>query len=133
MLGSPHLAGPAHARLHFVADQQNAVLFRDADQLVEEFLRRHDVAAFALHRLDHDGGHFLGRRNGLQQRVFDKLRALHRAVRGRLAERAAIAIGIRRMHHARHQRSEAAALHRLARGQRERAHGAAVKGAKETR
>jgi hypothetical protein len=131
VLGGPHLAGAAHAGLHLVADQQDAVLFRDAHQFIEELLRRDDIAAFALHRFDDDGGHFIGGRDGLQQRVFDKLRALHRAVGGRLAERAAIAVGIRRVHHAGHQRSEAAALHGLARGERQRAHGAAVEGAQE--
>ena len=71
------------------------------------------------------------RRDGLQQRVLDELHALHRAGVRLLAVRAAVAVRIRRVHHARHQRAEARALHGLARGQRKRPHGAAVKAAEE--
>ena len=59
------------SRMPFVA--------RHARQFVEEFLRRHDVAAFALDRLHHDRGGLLGGRDGLEQRVFDVLDAFHRA------------------------------------------------------
>ncbi len=65
---------------------------RHARQLVEEFLRRHDVAALALHRFHHDGGGFFGGRDGLEQGVFDVLHALHGAGLGLLPVGAAIAV-----------------------------------------
>ena len=56
MLGGEHLAGASHAALDLVENQQDAVVVGHPAQLVEELLGRHDVAAFALHRLDEDGG-----------------------------------------------------------------------------
>ncbi len=50
------LARPAHAALHFVEDQQQPIGVAERAQGFEEFGRGHADAAFALHRLNHDGG-----------------------------------------------------------------------------
>ena len=47
-------AGAAHAALHLVEDQQQAVPVADRAQALEESRRHHMDAAFALDRLDHD-------------------------------------------------------------------------------
>ena len=80
MLGGPHLAGTAHAALHFVEDQQDAVTIGQAPQLFEENLRRNQIAAFALDRLDDDARHFLGRNDGAEQFVFNEADATHGVV-----------------------------------------------------
>ena len=59
MLDAKHLAGAAHARLHFVRDQQDAVLLRQRAQPLVELRRRHDIAALALDRLDHHARNFI--------------------------------------------------------------------------
>ena len=55
------LPGAPHARLHFVDDEQDAVLRRQLAQPLQELIGRDDVAAFALNRLDDDRGDFVGR------------------------------------------------------------------------
>ncbi len=65
------------------------------------------------------------------QRVLDVLHALHRATVGRLAVRAAVAIRVRRVDHARNQRAEPGALHGFARGEGECSHGPTVEAAEE--
>ena len=104
---------------------------RQLAQPLEKLLRRDDIAAFALNRLDHDRRDFVGRDEVHEDLILDEVEALGRAVLGLQAERAAIAIRIRRVIHARHHRPEAAPLNRLARGQRQRAHRAAVKAAEK--
>src|SRR5436190_24160415 len=66
-----------------------------------------------------------------EQFVLDEVEALGAARFWLETERTAIAIGVRRVKHARHERTEAAALHGLACGQRQRAHRAAVKAAEK--
>ena len=62
MLDAEHLAGAAHAGLHFVADQQDAVLSASARAAAGgTAARRDDVAALALDRLDDDRRDFVGR------------------------------------------------------------------------
>lgn len=71
------LAGTGKAGLHFVGDQQNAVLVAQGAQRFQ-VIRRGDVeAAFALYRLDHDGRRavrgdigFEQRANGVQRSLF---------------------------------------------------------------
>lgn len=48
-------AGATAAALHFVDDEQQVVLLRQCAQLLHEFARRRDHAAFALDRLEHHG------------------------------------------------------------------------------
>ena len=50
------IAGAAHAGLHLVERQQQAVLVAELAQRLEERLRRRAHAALALHRLDQDAG-----------------------------------------------------------------------------
>src|SRR5262245_58029430 len=63
MLHREHLASPTHARLHFIGNQQNAVLVAQLAQFTMKLWRRHDIATFALYRFDNDAGYFL-RRDG---------------------------------------------------------------------
>ena len=94
VLRRKHLAGAAHAGLHFVVNQQNAVFVRDAAQFVMKLGRRHQVAAFALNGLDNNSGNFFGGQNGLEEPVFDDLHAFDIAGGRLLAVRAAIAVSI---------------------------------------
>ena len=50
------IAGAAHAGLHLVEGQQQAVLVAELAQRLEEGMRRGAHAALALHRLDQDAG-----------------------------------------------------------------------------
>ena len=61
VIAGEHLAGAAHPRLHLVHHQQHAVLRGQLAQALQERRRRHDVAAFALNRLDDDRRDFVGR------------------------------------------------------------------------
>ena len=56
VLDRPQLAGAIEAHLDLVDDQQDAVLVEHLLQFDEEVLRRDDVAAGALDRLDVEGG-----------------------------------------------------------------------------
>src|SRR5208282_4986106 len=58
MLDRPHFAGPVHAHLDLVDDEQNAVLVEHFFQPGEEIHRRNDIAARSLQRLDIEGGVF---------------------------------------------------------------------------
>ena len=71
VLRGEHLPGPAHARLHFVDDQQDAVLRRQLAQPLVELDRRHDVAAFALDRLDDDRRDLVRRHEVHEQPILD--------------------------------------------------------------
>src|SRR5690606_1704153 len=52
MFDRPELPGSIEAHLDFIDDQQNAVLIENLFELLEEILRRDDVAAGSLNRLD---------------------------------------------------------------------------------
>ena len=67
VLDCPPLAGAANAALHFVDDEQNAVLVADAAQFLHEDGGRDHVPAFALNGLDEDGRYFFRRKSGLEQ------------------------------------------------------------------
>src|SRR5512144_1004533 len=54
--------------------------------------------------------------------MIDEIEALCRAIRRLQSERTSVAVGIRRVVHARHQRAESATLDSLACGQRQRPH-----------
>ena len=78
MLHGEHLAGAREAGLHLVGDQQDAMLVADLAQRRHEVARRLVEAAFALHRLDDDGGHARRVDVGLEQPVERGQRVGHR-------------------------------------------------------
>ena len=59
VLDREHLPGAPHPRLHFIGDQQDAVLLGDLAQAMMKLRLGHDVAALALDRLDDDAGDFI--------------------------------------------------------------------------
>ena len=73
---------------------------RQLAQPLMELRRRHDVAALALDRLDEHGGHFVGRDQVDEDLILDEAQALGRARLGLQADRAPIAVGVRRVIHA---------------------------------
>ena len=70
MLPGPHLASDAHAALHFVEDEEHFVFVAYLAKLLEELCAEVVVSAFALYRLDDDGGDSVGI---VHQRVLDLL------------------------------------------------------------
>ena len=133
VLDGPPLAGAAGAGLHFIGDEEDAVLVADAAQFLHEDGGSDDVAALALDGLDEDGGDFFGRERGLEELLFD----VAGAAEGegffflRAAGTAAIGVGVADVGDAGDERGEAAPLLRLGGGERKRAHGAAVESAEE--
>ena len=79
VLRGEHPAGPAHAGLHFVDDEQDAVLRRQLAQPLQERRRRDEVAALALDGLDDDGRDFVGRDEVREELILDEREALRRA------------------------------------------------------
>ena len=128
MLRREHLAGAADAGLHLVEHEQDPVLVADLPQPLEEPVRRDEIAALALQRLDHDRRDFLRRHVALEQHadVIEDRAALVGA-----REQRAIGVGIGDVRDARHGRRESRLLRVLAGGQRQRAHRAAVEAAEE--
>ncbi len=60
VLDRPHLAGTAHAGLHFIDNRQRAAAVARLAQALQELGGGRHVAAFALHGLDDHGGHVIG-------------------------------------------------------------------------
>src|SRR5205809_939818 len=54
VLGGKHLAGPSHPALHLIEDHQNLVFHGEGTKLIEKLLRRNQVPALALNRLEND-------------------------------------------------------------------------------
>ena len=96
------IAGAAHAGLHLVEHQQQAVVVAELAQRPEEGMRRGAHAAFALHRLDQDAGGVRADRllDGLEIAERHLVEAIHRrpeafeifrrAGRGQRRQRAAV-------------------------------------------
>ncbi len=78
MFHGEELAGASEARLDLVRDQQDAMFVAELAQPHHEFLRRDVEAAFALHRLDDDGGNARRLYIGLEQPLDGMHRVLHR-------------------------------------------------------
>ena len=124
-----HLAGTAHARLHFVEDQQDAVLVTQCAQAGKETIGCYQVAAFALDRFNQNRRHFRGWHIALEQQANIIKNRFALVVAG---EERPIGIGIRHMSDARHGWRETFLLGGLAGGERQRAHRAAVEAAEKT-
>ena len=71
MLDRPHPPGSTGARLDLVGHEQDAVVVADLAQSGEEVVFGNDVAAFALDRLDHDRGDFVGRDEPLEDATLE--------------------------------------------------------------
>ena len=115
VLDRPPLAGAAHAGLHFVHHQQDAVLVANAAQFLHEDGRSDNVSAFALDWLHENCRDFFRRERRLEQLVFDEAGAAERESFGvlRPAFATTVDIGIAHVRHARNQRRETALLLRL--------------------
>src|SRR5882724_9056271 len=72
MFGSKPFAGAGEAGLHFVGDEENAVLAANVLQKLEIGARGNDEAAFAENGLGNDGGNGF-RSNGTLEGVFEML------------------------------------------------------------
>ena len=107
----PLAAGAPPAGLHFVADEDAAVIAHDLLDDLEVLLGRRDEAAHALNRLGDEAGDAPA--GGGADQLLQVLRAAHLAVGIGEAERAAIAVGVVRVHDAGLRRVPAA--RRLAR------------------
>src|SRR5205814_8731137 len=118
---------------HLVDDEEDAVAVADATNLLEEVVGGDDVAAFALDGLENDGGDLFGREDGFEELVFD----VACAVEGegfllfRAADSAAVGVWVGDVGDAWDERGETPFLLGLGARNRERAHGASVKGAEE--
>ena len=113
MFNRPHLARAPDARLHFVNDEQDAVLVADAAQTLQKSLGGRHIAAFALHRFDYDRGDFFGRGCRLKQTFFDPIQsALGWSTIAALvgAERIAIVVRERHVNHVEQLALETTAL-----------------------
>src|SRR5579864_2082551 len=91
----PFLSGAAPACLHFVGDEERAVLLHDFENDFEILLGWSDEAADALNRLRDERGD-VAAGAGLDE-IFDVARASHFAIRIFQMQRAAVAVGIDRM------------------------------------
>ena len=83
----------------------------DSTQFAQKVCGRDDVATLALNRLDEDGGHLFGRKDGLEEFFLNVARAaqaegflLLRSARKTVICPAAIGVGIADVRHARNQR-----------------------------
>ncbi len=130
MLGGKQLASTPHPRLNFVGHEQDAVFFCGGRESRQELFLGDVVAAFALNRLHDDRGDFIGRGDGVKQRL-EVVEALHITGLGLAVHGTAIALCVIRMMHLGEHRPVAAALHRFARRQRRGAHRASMKSSKK--
>ena len=124
-----HPARTAEPALHFVGNEHDPVLVADTSQHGHERRRRHDVAAFALHGLDDDRGHRVGRRSRGEEEVQFALDEVAWTARGMGA--IAEAVRIADVVDPRQERTHPTPVGRLARGERERTVGATVESADE--
>ncbi len=105
------LPGAAHAGLHLVRDEEDAVGPGDLAQARHEAGRWHDVAALAEDRLDDDRRNVLGVRQRVQGQVELLLPVAGAARIGSVATAGrAVAIGERRAVHGAGERLEVAAI-----------------------
>src|SRR5258707_7876919 len=94
----PFLPGTAPAGLHFVADEQSAVLLDDFENDFEIFLGRRDEAAYSLDRFGDEGGD-VSAGTGLNE-IFDVVRTRYFAGRIGQMQWATVTIRIHRVRNA---------------------------------
>ena len=126
-LAGEQRAGAPEAGLHFVGDEEDAVLVAEIDQHLEIVRRRRDESAFAENRLGDHGGDFFVRDHALEG-VFEMARAVE--IAGRILQRirAAIAIRERNAIDLAGKRRESGLVRMRLAGEGQRHHGAAVEG-----
>src|SRR5258708_32620906 len=73
MFGGEPFAGAGEAGLHFVGDEENAVLAADILQELEIIVRGDDEAAFAKNRFGDDGSDGFGS-DGTLEGIFEMMR-----------------------------------------------------------
>src|SRR6266849_9618157 len=110
MLAGTPLARAAHAALHFVDHEHDAVLAANALEFLQEELRRGDVATFALDRLDHNGGDFLRIKEALEDLALERFEDFGAACFGAVTVFAAVGIRVGNVLDAGEERAEAFAL-----------------------
>ena len=90
----------------------------DALEFLKKKIGRGNVAAFALNGLDDNSGHVFGIEEALENLTFELLKNFRAAIVRRVAERAAVGVGIRNVLDAAEQRAESFALRGLRSGHR---------------
>jgi hypothetical protein len=95
----PLPAGAPPARLHFVADEETAVIAHDFLNDLEILFRRCDESADALNWFGDETGNAAA--GAAANHLLHVLRAAHAATRVLETERAAIAVGVVRVHDSR--------------------------------
>ena len=113
MMRRKHSARATNARLHFVEDQHDAMPIAQLAQPAQKSLRRHEIATFALHRLDQYACHFLRRHIARKQHMFDVVQ--HRFALVIAGEDWPVVVRIRHMRHTGHRREKPLLLRVLAR------------------
>ncbi|ABU79459.1 hypothetical protein ESA_04279 [Cronobacter sakazakii ATCC BAA-894] len=123
MLHREQFAGARKAALYFIGNQQNAVLVAQRAQGLHKRRRRDVETAFALYRLQHDGGHLIRRDIGFENTLQACHRVIHRhAVQG---------VRVLRVEHRARERAEADFVRCHFAGERHRHKRAPVKAAAE--
>src|SRR5688572_14955776 len=97
MLNREHFPSPTHAGLHFISDQEDAVLPGESFQLLKEFRGRYDVATFSLDWLKNNGSNFIRAEDGLEQLILNYPKAGRMTAAIRQPVGAAVTIGVRNM------------------------------------
>ena len=85
VLDREHLPAASHPRLHFVGDEQDAVLLRQLAEPLDELIRRHDVATLALNWLDDERRHLVRGHQMQKNLILDEVEAFSGERGGSLA------------------------------------------------
>ena len=129
MLRGEHLARAPDPRLHFVEDEQDTVLVAERPEPGEESVRRHEVSALALDRLDQDPGDLRRGDVVLEEHVLDVVEDGLPLIRA--GQQRSEVVRIRDMRDAGHRGKESGLLRVLAGRERESAHRPAMEAAEE--
>ena len=118
-------AGASEAGLHFIGDEENAVLVAEIDEHFEIVRRRSDESAFTQDRFGNDRGDFFIGDDALES-IFEMARAVEIAGGIFQVVRAAITVGERDAVNLAGERRETGLIRMRLAGESERHHGAAV-------